>query len=503
MNIRAVDDPADAEDSLPEGWVSAIVGDLVGLGSGKGLPKEKFSREQVPGGVIVGGAGGPIGWTQEANASSPVLTLGRVGAVGAINVYASDAWVTDNALIVTSSEPEIVRFLGHWFSQIAWTDLHTGSSQPLITQGLVKSLAINMPPLSEQRRIADAVERLLARVEAGRARLERMPAILKRFRQAVLAAACSGRLTEDWRGQHPTVESADSMLARCVSESSSESEAGRRRRRRRGSGAQVVDPPDEIPAAWTVRTLSDLITDRAVIEIQDGNHGELYPRSSEFGSEGAVFLTAKQVTDGRVLIDEAPKLSMEKAGRLRIGFARSNDVLLTHNATVGRAAVLRDAPDPCLLGTSVTYHRLNLRFMDPDYYCQFLRSPFWQDQLAMVMEQTTRNQVPITKQVDLSVIVPPVDEQREIATRVKGLFGLADAVERRVAAARKQADALPQAILARAFSGKLVPTEAELARREGRAYEPASALLERIRRERAELPRVRRGRGGGRGSGAR
>ena len=47
-------------------------------------------------------------------------------------------------------------------------------------------------------------------------------------------------------------------------------------------------------------------------------------------------------------------------------------------------------------------------------------------------------------------------------------------------------DALPQAILARAFSGRLVPTEAELARREGRSYEPANQLLERVKAERAE-----------------
>ncbi len=49
-----------------------------------------------------------------------------------------------------------------------------------------------------------------------------------------------------------------------------------------------------------------------------------------------------------------------------------------------------------------------------------------------------------------------------------------------MAAARLRADKLTQSILAKAFRGELVPTEAELARREGRSYEPASVLLERI-----------------------
>lgn len=80
--------------------------------------------------------------------------------------------------------------------------------------------------------------------------------------------------------------------------------------------------------------------------------------------------------------------------------------------------------------------------------------------------------------------LPPIPEQHEIVRRVDALLKLAEAIEKRVAAATVRADKLTQAILARAFRGELVPTEAELARREGRDYEPASVLLERIRTER-------------------
>lgn len=52
-------------------------------------------------------------------------------------------------------------------------------------------------------------------------------------------------------------------------------------------------------------------------------------------------------------------------------------------------------------------------------------------------------------------------------------------------AATARADRLTQAILAKAFIGELVPTEAELVRQQRRDYEPASALLERIRAARA------------------
>jgi type I restriction enzyme S subunit len=80
--------------------------------------------------------------------------------------------------------------------------------------------------------------------------------------------------------------------------------------------------------------------------------------------------------------------------------------------------------------------------------------------------------------------IPPLEEQCEIVRRVEILFKLADKIEKRVEAATKRADKLTRAILARAFRGDLVPTEAELARQEGRDYESASALLERIKAER-------------------
>lgn len=51
----------------------------------------------------------------------------------------------------------------------------------------------------------------------------------------------------------------------------------------------------------------------------------------------------------------------------------------------------------------------------------------------------------------------------------------------------QRVEALPQAILSKAFSGELVPTEAELARLEGRDYEPASVLLERVKSEGAMM----------------
>ena len=83
--------------------------------------------------------------------------------------------------------------------------------------------------------------------------------------------------------------------------------------------------------------------------------------------------------------------------------------------------------------------------------------------------------------------LPPTDEQEEIVRRIEYMFNLAKTIEQQASAARLRADKLTQSILAKAFRGELVATEAELARREGREYEPASLLLERIKNDRNQV----------------
>ncbi|WP_048158322.1 hypothetical protein [Methanosarcina sp. Kolksee] len=73
--------------------------------------------------------------------------------------------------------------------------------------------------------------------------------------------------------------------------------------------------------------------------------------------------------------------------------------------------------------------------------------------------------------------------KQEMIWRVDALFAFADSIEAKVTAAREKTEKLRQSILAKAFSGQLVETEAEIARREGRDYETAEVLLERIKAE--------------------
>ncbi len=98
---------------------------------------------------------------------------------------------------------------------------------------------------------------------------------------------------------------------------------------------------------------------------------------------------------------------------------------------------------------------------------------------------TTRPRINTSQLRRLLVPLPPLAKQHEIVRRVEALLARADRIEKRLATATRQVETLTQAILAQAFRGELVPTEAELSRQEGRDYEPADVMLDRIRSARA------------------
>ncbi|HOA61711.1 MAG TPA: restriction endonuclease subunit S [Verrucomicrobiota bacterium] len=93
----------------------------------------------------------------------------------------------------------LYRRLQSQFSHVNSNTRSTGI--PHVDPGVFWNLEVPLAPLAEQRRIVAKLETLVGKVDACQQRLAKIPVLLKRFRQSVLAAACSGRLTEDWRAE--------------------------------------------------------------------------------------------------------------------------------------------------------------------------------------------------------------------------------------------------------------------------------------------------------------
>ncbi|ENX18721.1 restriction endonuclease subunit S [Acinetobacter sp. CIP 102136] len=168
--------------------------------------------------------------------------------------------------------------------------------------------------------------------------------------------------------------------------------------------------------------IEDLINNGSILVHKDGNHGAKYPRTEEFGELGVPFLTAKLLDNsGNIDLLKAPRLAKEKAQKFTFGFVQSEDVLLSHNATVGRVAVMPQVDEPILIGTSLTHFRLDKSKILPTYLAAYFSGKDFQDQLAAVMSQTTRNQVPITSQRKLYIELPSIEIQAEIVKYIDSI----------------------------------------------------------------------------------
>ncbi len=150
---------------------------------------------------------------------------------------------------------------------------------------------------------------------------------------------------------------------------------------------------------------------------------------------------------------------------------------------MGRCAVVSASEEGWLCGTGSALLRLK-KTVVPHFVQMFISSPEGRAYLSEGSVGSTMENLNQKLFATMPLSLPPAEEQEEVVRRVGRLFELANVVENRVVGARSQGDKLTQSILAKAFRGELVPTEAELARREGREYEPASVLLERIKAER-------------------
>lgn len=208
-------------------------------------------------------------------------------------------------------------------------------------------------------------------------------------------------------------------------------------------------------AGWDRVTLETLL-ERGWIESHlDGNHGGDYPRKEEFINEGVPYISANCLSDEHVDMSRAKYLSPDRAALLRKGIAKDRDVLFAHNATVGPVAVLRTDEEKVILGTSLTYYRCNLAYILPEYLAHYMRSFGFKSQYLQVMRQSTRNQIPITKQRDFFHVIPPLDEQKMIIGQLDGLFEsgwqLANIYQRKLAAL----EALKKSLLNQAFTGEL------------------------------------------------
>lgn len=321
-----------------------------------------------------------------------------------------------------------------------------GALYPAVKAKDIRSFVVPVAPINEQRRITASLETTLAAVDACRQRLDGVAAILKRFRQAVLAAATSGELTREWREDNPIDEdTGDNEVASLIEKWISSQLRGK---------TKIPAEPDlsywttEIPQSWHLGSVSMVAEclDSQRIPVKKDKRSAVQGTYPYYGANGIVDMVDEYIFDGElVLVTEDETFY----GREKPIAYRSSGKCWVNN----HAHVLR--PEDAVAA---------------DYLCYCLMH---YPVLPWLTGTTGRAKLTQGVLNSLPVAIPPRIEMERIVSKVQELFTLADQLEAKLTAARKLVDRLTPALLAKAFRGELVPQDPN--------DEPASVLLERIR----------------------
>ena len=498
-------DEQSSRDNLPEGWAEIELADHIYIAGRIGWRGLKAEEYIASGPLLISvpnlNYGDHVDFSRVNHIStdryeeSPEIQLrvgdtllvkdgAGIGKLGYVAPLPAKATVNSSLLLVRPNDalvspPYLFQYLkGPQFQAIARERI-TGSATPHLFQRDVKQLRVLVPPPPEQARIVAKVEELQEHINASCERLAKVPKVLKAFRQSVLAAACSGRLTEDWRDEHPKVEPGGVLLGRI--------------RQKRHRLAQSTKERSQINNAFQPAFL--VVGDELEIEhlpetwssCRIGTIGTVVNGSTpsrkrpEFWGGSVPWVSSGEVRNN--LIDHTRERITESGFEsCSVRLLPPGTVLL---AMIGEGKTRGQSSILCISATinqNIAAILLNHGLVSPEFIWRWFQ---FQYEATREHGGGTGPQALNCQRVrELSFVLPPLEEQYEIVRRIEMLFELADRIERRVERATKRADRLTQAVLAKAFRGELVPIEAELARRKGREYEPASVLLNRIKAQR-------------------
>lgn len=420
---------------LPEGWVETQLGKIIELKYGKSLAAPSRDGKDFP----VYGSNGIVGMHSAPLINGAGLIVGRKGSYGVVQKSTGPFFPIDTTYYIDDFYNQPIDYWYYYLTFLPLTKLNRSTAIPGLNREDAYNLNIAIPSLSEQKIIAEKLDTLLAQVDSTKARLEQIPQILKRFRQAVLGAAVSGNLTEAWRRKNNF--NFDNWENLTLGHIVKKIEAGKNLK-------CIEIPPDN--------------HQYGIIKISAVTWGEYDEEESKTLPDNSLFIESRRISVGDFLISRANTLEL-----------------------LGNPVIVKQVTKNLMLSDKVL--RLVMEDYDKPWINIFLRSFYGRREIEF---RSTGNQLSMRNigqkaLLEIPIPKPSTEEQHEIVRRVEQLFAYADTIEKQVNSALTRVNSLTQSILAKAFRGELTA--------QWRAENPslisgensAAALLEKIKAERA------------------
>lgn len=433
---------------LPQGWVETSLGAITSLRG------EKASPASMPDAPFIGlediepntskilnvGKGSDVKSSVAKFGKGDVLYSRLRPYLNKVAIADFDGIASAEILVLqptVAAEAEFVRRRIMTREFLDFAALLDKGDRPRVNFKEIAEFPVALPPRPEQRRIVAKVNGLTARTARARKELNRIPTLIARYKQRLLALAFSGELTAGWRADHGLRE----------------------------------------PVPTTVDDLSE--------GLRYGTAQKSYAEPN-----GVAVLRIPNVASGRISLEDLKYSELEPKEFAKLRLNEGDILVVRSNGSVdlvGRhALVTGDA-----VGLAYAGYLIRIRpkhdVVMPKFLTLILDAPAIRSIIEAGARSTSGvNNVNATELGALTVPLFDIDEQAEIVRRIESAFGWLDRMAADHAAAARLLPKLDAAILAKAFRGKLVPQDPN--------DEPASVLLNRIRAEREAVQKKTHGR---------
>jgi type I restriction enzyme, S subunit len=292
----------------------------------------------------------------------------------------------------------------------------------------IENIPLPYPTLEKQRKIAALIEELFTQLDAGVASLKRVKEALKRYKASVLKAAVEGRLVS----QDPSDEPAEELL-RLISKKPQEK-------------GELAGLPD----GWVCVKISDVSN-----IITKGSSPKW--QGFDYQDSGITFIRSQNVDWGKLNLDSLVYLSQEFNQKESRSIIHLDDVLLNIvGASIGRAAKATSHIAGGNLNQAVAIIRLRKNIISSDFLVNLLISPDMQHNINLEKVDVARANVSLSDIRDMSISLPPINEQYRIVAEVARRLSASTEIEAAVEKGLKRAKRLRQSILKKAFEGRLL-----------------------------------------------
>ncbi|MCB1462636.1 MAG: restriction endonuclease subunit S [Nitratireductor sp.] len=485
---------------LPEGWAKATVADLAGP---RGLVTDGDwieSKDQDPNGEVRLIQLADIGDGEFRDRSSRFVTTETAERLRCTQLVGGDVLVArmpdplGRACIFPGLDQPAITAVdvfiwrgqedgpdGRWLmhainspdvrDRIA--DQAGGTTRQRIAGGRLKQLSLALPPLPEQRRIVAKIDSLSGKSGRARDHLDHIPRLVEKYKQAVLTAAFRGDLTKGWREGKNELEHAIDLVARTHEPEQSRGGREATSEVKPGVGGLSVNDPGTVPPdGWAWVRL------RRIARQETGHTPSRSMPSYWDGDIPWIGIRDAGSHHGRTIRETAQTISEEGLANSSARLLPTDTVCLSRTASVGYVTIMGRP-----MATSQDFATWSCsEALLPKYLMYALIAEG--ENIREFGEGSTHTTIYFPEIRALHICLAPLEEQAEIVKRVEACISWIDYLASEATSARSLIDRLDQAVLAKAFRGELVPQDPN--------DEPASVLLERIRAERAAMPKTRK-----------